>query len=416
MAEVQKRADHTEQEAIQKTPEEAAVSGVVAAKPNQDVFGEAKTAAHANDRTLSEPELIAMNEGESLAEYKARVAQIQANRFGFFDTEADNAKVFEKSAKQAVEPPPSLSPILNEAPYNSSVTLNVQITNVPEVSEPLKPEELLQYADATFEAGAQAVRPIENYMAQPNAVTDSLLQIGPALDTAVNYYANASADKVIQDAQTLITTAGAAVAAALDHPLTPDERAKAAGTIMPMFFFEGDTSEPIRPETIKQLGLEGLTETELAALAIRKTIPELVEFKMPEFPPELNTLEFQQATADLLKAMERKGRTFSIATEGSEDLRRLQQAGAQGGALGDHITLMENPRKITALEEFLHGTQRRLPSFAEVPDQIAEVHVKNFMMRHAKLLGLDQNDLEALEWLKKDAIEKADRAGYTWLE
>ncbi len=86
MAEIQKPADQAEQKAIQKTPEAAAVSGVVAAQPNQDVFGEAKTAAHANDKTLSEPDMIAINDGETVAEYKARVAQIQANRFGFFDS------------------------------------------------------------------------------------------------------------------------------------------------------------------------------------------------------------------------------------------------------------------------------------------------------------------------------------------
>lgn len=52
----------------------------------------------------------------------------------------------------------------------------------------------------------------------------------------------------------------------------------------------------------------------------------------------------------------------------------------------------------------------------EIPDQIAEIHVKDFMIRHARLLGLDQNDLKALDLLKKDAIEKADNAGFTWKE
>lgn len=114
--------------------------------------------------------------------------------------------------------------------------------------------------------------------------------------------------------------------------------------------------------------------------------------------------------------MERKGRTFSIATQGSEDLRRLEAMNAQGGAIGDHITLRENARKITALEEFLHGTQRRLASFDDIPDSIAEVHVKDFMLRHARMLGLNENDLKALEWLKSNAIEKASKNGFTWKE
>ena len=98
MAEIQKPADQAEQKAIQKMPEAAAVSGVVAAQPNQDVFGEAKTAAHANDKTLSEPDMIAINDGETVAEYKARVAQIQANRFGFFDSANEKYDSAEQSS------------------------------------------------------------------------------------------------------------------------------------------------------------------------------------------------------------------------------------------------------------------------------------------------------------------------------
>lgn len=40
--------------------------------------------AHSNDRTLSQPELIALQDGESIADYNKRVAEIQANRFSFF--------------------------------------------------------------------------------------------------------------------------------------------------------------------------------------------------------------------------------------------------------------------------------------------------------------------------------------------
>ncbi len=416
LVDIQKPADQTEQKGIEKTPEAAAVSGVIGGQQNQYVHTKANAVAHAHDQTLSEPDLIAMEEGETIAQYNARVAQIQANRFGFFDSENDKKQVFEKPAKQAIEPMPALSSTVNEGPYNSTVKLNVQITNVPEVSEGVKPEEALEYLDQAFEAGAQAGKPVEQWMTTPNAVNDALVGIGPTLDNAINYFANNFSEKVYRDTQSILGRAGDSLDRTFAYPHSPTERAHIAGNLMPMFFFEGNTKKPIRPETVQQLGLEGMSESELAALAIRKAPSELVEYKMPELPAELNTLEYQQATPELLEAMSKKGRTFSIATEGSDDLRRLHQAGAQGSALGDHITLMENPRKITALEEFLHGTQRRLPTFAEVPDQIAEVHVKDFMMRHARLLGLDQNDLEALEWLKRDAIEKADIAGYTWLE
>jgi len=65
------------------------MSGVIGAPKNQEVHGQAHAVAHANDKTLSEPDMIAMDEGETMAQYKARVAQIRANRFGFFDSEEE---------------------------------------------------------------------------------------------------------------------------------------------------------------------------------------------------------------------------------------------------------------------------------------------------------------------------------------
>jgi hypothetical protein len=152
--------------------------------------------------------------------------------------------------------------------YDSSVKLNVQITNVPEVSESVKPEEVLQHLNRAFEAGAQAVRPIEKFMTQPNAVTDSLVGVGPILDNAVNYYANTPSDQVGRDIQKTLEFAGEALENTLGRALTPDERANIAGAAMPMFFFQGNVKEPIHPETVQQLGLNGLKETELSELGI----------------------------------------------------------------------------------------------------------------------------------------------------
>jgi hypothetical protein len=248
-------ADQAEQTSMTKTPEATAVSGVIAAQPNQEVHGEAFANAHQNDKTLSEPDMIAINDGETVAEYKVRVAQIQANRFCFFDSEAESGtKVYEKPAKQAVEPMPALAPVLSEGPYNSTVKLNVQITNVPEVSEGVKPEELLQYTDTMLQSGAQAVRQIERHMAEPNAINNDIGSIAAHLSQSPYQLNN--------DAQALFNTAMDQI----DQPMTLDERAKAAGNLMPMFFFEGNTSEPINPQTVEQMGLETLGQEELNSL------------------------------------------------------------------------------------------------------------------------------------------------------
>ena len=57
-----------------------------------------------------------------------------------------------------------------------------------------------------------------------------------------------------------------------------------------------------------------------------------------------------------------------------------------------HILMKENPTKIAALEEFLHGTQKKIGLIDKVGEEIAEVRVKDFMLRHQRLLGLTGND------------------------
>lgn len=84
-----KVTDKDAEKTVQKTPEAAKEGGVIAAQPNQEIHGKAFELSHKNDKTLSEPDMIAIEEGETIAQYKARVAQIQANRFGFFDSEAE---------------------------------------------------------------------------------------------------------------------------------------------------------------------------------------------------------------------------------------------------------------------------------------------------------------------------------------
>lgn len=84
-----KVTDQNPEKSVQKTPEAAKEGGVIAAQPNQEIHGKAFEQSHKNDKTLSEPDMIAMEEGETVAQYKARVAQIQANRFGFFDSSAE---------------------------------------------------------------------------------------------------------------------------------------------------------------------------------------------------------------------------------------------------------------------------------------------------------------------------------------
>jgi len=97
-----------------------------------------------------------------------------------------------------------------------------------------------------------------------------------------------------------------------------------------------------------------------------------------------------------------KRRTIDFVLEGSEELRYLNKMGVNanvGGELMTHILLREDPRKIEVLEEFLHGTQFKC-GILDVLEWIeAEAHVKNFMIRHRRLLGISDGDVVVLKGL-----------------
>lgn len=99
-----------------------------------------------------------------------------------------------------------------------------------------------------------------------------------------------------------------------------------------------------------------------------------------------------RATAELLDMMRAHGRTITTATEGSEALRFLDTFSAEASAGGEgrlSIILRENPSRVAAMEEFLHGTQTRLGIVERLGREGAEEHLADFMARHRKLLKLE---------------------------
>lgn len=116
------------------------------------------------------------------------------------------------------------------------------------------------------------------------------------------------------------------------------------------------------------------------------------------------------AAPGLLEKMqsERHDRTVVLATEGSDELGLLDWFGANADCNGDgyrHIILREDARLIEAWEEFLHGTQFKVGLLSALPEARleAEVHVKRFMIRHARLLGITREDVDVLLALLGDS-------------
>ena len=82
----------------------------------------------------------------------------------------------------------------------------------------------------------------------------------------------------------------------------------------------------------------------------------------------------------------------------------LEHFGAEASVLDMTIIVRSNP---SILEEFLHGTQEKL-GIAEKLGRYglgsAETHVKDFMIRHKKMLGLSDEDVAILKILKDKGL------------
>ncbi|MEF6883461.1 hypothetical protein U9224_23930, partial [Escherichia coli] len=91
----------------------------------------------------------------------------------------------------------------------------------------------------------------------------------------------------------------------------------------------------------------------------------------------------------------------------------LEHFGAEASVLDMTIIVRSNPSKAAILEEFLHGTQEKL-GIAEKLGRYglgsAETHVKDFMIRHKKMLGLSDEDVAILKILKDKCVFRSIRS------
>lgn len=105
----------------------------------------------------------------------------------------------------------------------------------------------------------------------------------------------------------------------------------------------------------------------------------------------------ERASDDLIDAVRRRR---DLRT--SNDIERmLDLQGAEAAMFEgtDLILHRMNPSKAALLEEFLHGTQSKAGIIKRLGRQGAEVHVKEFMIRHRRLLGLSDEDVGILRQL-----------------
>lgn len=142
----------------------------------------------------------------------------------------------------------------------------------------------------------------------------------------------------------------------------------------------------------------------VASIFVTKKVPDIIRMRSVD---DLKGVE--PASPELISAVSKK-RDVVIAQPESEELRMLDYFGAEasvGGVNNTHILLRENPSKAALLEEFLHGTQTRLGITERLGTSgfgSAETHVKDFMIRHRRILGIGQEDVSILEILKNKGL------------
>ncbi len=114
------------------------------------------------------------------------------------------------------------------------------------------------------------------------------------------------------------------------------------------------------------------------------------------------------ASEDLLQSIRNKGKTIIVAIPDSDEARLLDYFGANANVNTNdinHMIVKPDVRKIEILEEFLHGTQEKLGIIDRLGNYGSEIHVKDFMIRHQKMLGLSARDIKALTIMKNSYIQ-----------
>jgi len=146
------------------------------------------------------------------------------------------------------------------------------------------------------------------------------------------------------------------------------------------------------------------TSGDMSEMEAEGVVPNKINMRSPG-----DLMGVEPASLELMSAIANK-RDVVIAKPGSEELRMLDYFGAEasvGGVNNTHILLRENPSKAAVIEEFLHGTQTRLG----IADRLgtsglgsAETHVKDFMIRHQRMLGLSDEDIQILQILRDKGL------------
>jgi hypothetical protein len=177
---------------------------------------------------------------------------------------------------------PRISDALRTAPYDSSVKLNIQVANGPqlELAQPVKPEELLNHFATVTQVSANISRnsalAVLEHFAQPNALNNDAVALAKHYSQSPDQF-----DKEVKFWLGTTTQHVEKLAEKLSKPMTPEQRAELAGAALPLFFMG---KELLSDETVEQIRLKDKPLQELKALGIyKKKHPEVRARELKDF-------------------------------------------------------------------------------------------------------------------------------------
>jgi RHS repeat-associated protein len=147
-------------------------------------------------------------------------------------------------------------------------------------------------------------------------------------------------------------------------------------------FFKGKCSMPSKPNAANSVD-DAAKVADDAANGVFKSSDELTGI--------------EKASDNLIEQIGKK-RDLRTGT----DIERLLDSQGAEAAMFDGTNLIlhkANPSKAALLEEFLHGTQSKLGIINKLGRTEVEAHVKDFMIRHKKMLNLMDEDVNILQQL-----------------
>lgn len=145
---------------------------------------------------------------------------------------------------------------------SATTKLQGYVSNGPELSQSVKPEELLHLTDVALDSTAQVLRQPFVHLTENSALNNDAAKL-------VEHFKH---DPYQLNKDVVRITSG--IVNIIDKPMSPEERARMAGMLMPLFFLPGGEA-PLDPRTVQKLELENLTEAELAERGIQRRMVEV---------------------------------------------------------------------------------------------------------------------------------------------